>query len=55
MHRVASLPNMQYDRSIYNRSVGKSDLASVSEHNDARGHGQAKQRAMEFDMLLNDL
>ena len=55
MPRVVSLPNLQYDRSTYNRSVGKTMLASVTERNELRGNGDAKQRASEFDLLLNDL
>ena len=55
MQRVVSLPNLQYDRSTYNRSVGKTMLASVTERNELRGNGDAKQRASEFELLLDDL
>ena len=55
MQRIVSLPNLQYDRSIYNRSVGKTVLASVTERNEQQGMGEAQRRASEFDLLLGDL
>ena len=55
LQRVVSLPNLQYDRSIYNRSVGITMLASVTERNELKGRNQAQRRALEFDDFLNDL
>ena len=54
MARVRSMPCLQFDRSAYNRSVGQSVLASVSEHDGSKGRGEAKKRVEEFDQLLQE-
>jgi hypothetical protein len=54
MQRIVSLPNIQYDRSVYNRSVGK-NLDSIAGNPEKKGTGDAQRRASEFDKLLDDL
>ena len=55
MTRVKSMPNLQHDRSAYNRSVGRSILASVSEFGGGRASGVVRSRAEELDALLDGL
>ncbi len=55
MTRVKSMPNLQHDRSAYNRSVGRSILASVSECGSTKGTEGARSRAAELDALLDGL
>ena len=52
---AVSLPNLLYDRSIYNRTVGKAVLTCASERNGQRGSGDARRRVSEFETLIRGL
>ena len=55
MHRIKSMPNLEYGRSAHNRVAGQTMLESVSECGRATGKVDATVNVAELEMLLADL
>ncbi len=55
MQRIASLPNMNYGRSSYNRSIGHAMLECVTECQKAKAKEEASKKVAQFDALLDGI
>jgi hypothetical protein len=55
MHRIRSMPNLEYGRSAHNRSTGQTMIESVPEYDKAKGKTDAAENIMEFETLFAEL